>query len=356
VGKTKILLMSPFIEDRQTNMLYEELVSLDTEPHFLYFKDEIHEQNTVLFDDENKILKNKDVRDFRAVYIRSISLNVPYPVQPFTSEIEHQKYKLDYLKESSRIDMISSILSNLKENGAIIINDLSSFYYHNTKAQFYQLLHSQNVNIPPTLASNNNNDIEEFISKHRNVILKSAYGVGATKRVSDAKIDFGKIKTPVLLQKEIVGKTIRVHTVGNRAILSLEVLANDIDSRSDTFGFKIIELPRKVEKEITRINELLGIYYSAWDIILTEDGEGFLLDCNPGPYIMWIGNSFARIVLRYLAEFMKTYSESGSSEEANEAMRVSPGNFTQHFKESEHLSCKFDELTKSYQTKLRIRY
>lgn len=351
-----VLLMSPFPEDRQTNMLYEELVSVGIEPMIIYFKEEEHERNKILFDGKRKLLKDKDLSNIKAVYIRSISLNVPYPIHPHTSEIEYTKYKLDYLKESARIDTINAVLCDLKDNGALIINDLSTFYYHNSKAQFYHLLQSLNVNIPATLASNNKKDIEEFISKHQKVVMKSAYGVGATRRVSETTINFNKLKTPLLLQKEIVGKTIRVHTVGNKAVLSLEILANDIDSRSDTFGFKIIELPKKIEEEIAKINELLGIYYSAWDIILTEDGEGFLLDCNPGPYIMWIGNSYARIVLRCLAEFIKNYLKSGIIEKANETIRVSPANFTQHYKESEYLSGKFDELTKSYQDKLRMRY
>lgn len=203
--KTKVLLLSPFIEDRQTNVLYEELVALNAEPLIIYFKDEEHE-GLILFDKKHKIYKGTDLIGFDVVFIRSVSLNVPYPVHPYTSEIERAKYRVEYLKESSRIDLLHSMLSDLRDSGGLIINDLSTFYYHNTKAQFYQLLESKGVTIPATMASNEKEDILEFIEKYENVVLKSAYGVGATKRVKNLDIDFSKIKTPILFQEEIKEK------------------------------------------------------------------------------------------------------------------------------------------------------
>jgi hypothetical protein len=66
---------------------------------------------------------------------------------------------------------------------------------------------------------------------------------------------------------------------------------------------------------------MLGLHYAAWDIIEAKDGGYIYLDCNPGPYILWTGDVFSRIVMEQLAEYMIAYTRTGSIATASKAVR-----------------------------------
>ncbi|MBF0612866.1 MAG: hypothetical protein HQL55_17230, partial [Magnetococcales bacterium] len=59
-----------------------------------------------------------------------------------------------------------------------------------------------------------------------------------------------------------------------------------------------------------------------WDVLEGEDGRLFYLDCNPGPFVMWIGPQFVQVVFRQLARYLITYARTGSIQESSKA--VSP--------------------------------
>jgi hypothetical protein len=98
-------------------------------------------------------------------------------------------------------------------------------------------------------------------------------------------------------------------------------MSSDTDSRTDTRGFSVISLNENVKKEISQIEELLGIHYAAWDIIIDEDERHYLLDLNPGPYIMWIGEYLARQVMGQLARFIIAFNETNDVKKASECVR-----------------------------------
>jgi len=97
-------------------------------------------------------------------------------------------------------------------------------------------------------------------------------------------------------------------------------MAEDIDSRSDTSGFKVVELSIEQEKQVTKANKLLGWHFSAWDAIIDKNDKIYLLDGNPGPYIYWIGDHMTRLVMKELAKYMSVFSQTGNFKKADNAV------------------------------------
>jgi hypothetical protein len=132
-----------------------------------------------------------------------------------------------------------------------------------------------------------------------------------------------------MMQKRIPGDTLRVNIVGDSVVLALRVLGSGetVDSRTAPKGFDFVKLPPAEEERIVRANRALGLHYAAWDIIEAKDGNYVYLDCNPGPYILWTGPAFSRIVMEQLAEYMIAYSRTRSVSAASAAVRpYRPGN------------------------------
>jgi hypothetical protein len=151
--------------------------------------------------------------------------------------------------------------------------------------------------------------------------MKSPCGVGATRKIDERHLNrkTGLRLSPALIQKRVNGSTVRVHTIGNKVILSLKIFAKDVDSRSDTAGFEVVKLRPEHEHAIIEANNLIGIHFSAWDIIIDEKDRLHLLDCNIGPYIFWIGSYFTRLFKAEAARYLVAYAETGSLEKADAA-------------------------------------
>jgi hypothetical protein len=71
---------------------------------------------------------------------------------------------------------------------------------------------------------------------------------------------------------------------------------------------------------MVRVNRFLGLHYSAWDAIESEDGRLRVLDCNPGPFVMWLPPAARRTVFGSLARYLITFAETGDLAAASQAV------------------------------------
>ncbi len=284
---------------------------------------------------------------------------IPGNLPPYLSEYEYNIYRAKFLGENLRFKTIFSLFKILKSRGALIVNDYFCYFQHNTKAQFFQDLFRRGYSVPKFLATNDLSEALEFKRKEPNSIFKASYGVGATQDLENIEqASSQKLKlTPAFFQKKIKGNTYRVHTVGNKVILSLKILTNEVDSRSATRGFIKEEIPKKIAQEIIEVNRLYNIYYSAWDIIIDKKtGQGFLLDCNPGPYIYWIGDYYTRKVMGELAKYFKNFDKTTSLAQAEKAVKEVEVDYQQILKKSPKVNEILDFSLEKALKKLRLRY
>ncbi len=125
---------------------------------------------------------------------------------------------------------------------------------------------------------------------------------------------------PALFQQRMPGQTVRVHIVGDTVVLALRIIAEGVDSRTGHQDFEYIRLPEAEEAKIVEANRFLGLHYAAWDVILDDSGTLTYLDCNPGPFVMWIGPDFRREVFLQLAGYLIAFARTGSVQEASGAV------------------------------------
>jgi glutathione synthase/RimK-type ligase-like ATP-grasp enzyme len=185
-------------------------------------------------------------------------------------------------------------------------------------------MRAHGVPFPRTLTTNDPARAGAFVRQMRDVVVKPGIGVGATRRLREDQLSRTEeiALAPVTMQEFVTGQTCRVHVVGGTVVLSLRIINDQVDSRTRTKGFEYAKLPGETEALLVRASRLLGLHFAAWDLILADDGRAVCLDCNPGPYLMWIGPEYVRAVYCQLARYLLAYAKTHSVSEA--AASVAP--------------------------------
>lgn len=266
-----------------------------------------------------------DFEEIEAVHIRCMAVNTPVAVPPVMNESNYAELRARFLREQEYQSVARSFFAQLQARGKLVVNTLTRAYVdHDTKAQLYQKLHDAGFCVPNTLMTNDPALAQAFFDRVGDAVAKPSIGIGSTRKVSE--FDQQRLtelhKSPVLFQELIEGDTIRVHIVGNRVVLALRIISGEgqVDSRTDPQGFVYFKMPDEEEKKLVEATHFLGLHYAAWDILAAKDGRFAYLDCNPGPFILWIGQNNTRAVFEQLANMLQTYAESRSIEQAYEAV------------------------------------
>ena len=268
-----------------------------------------------------------DFTHIQAIHIRCTAPNTLPALPPVLNDVSHAEWRLQYLREQHFYSATSSFFAYLLSKGKLVVNSLTQGYIdHDSKAQFYEKLRAHGFPVPQTLTTNDPKQAEQFIQQHPATVAKPAVGVGSTRLVrAEDRLRLQELRAaPVMLQERAVGQTLRVHIVADTVVLALRIIPEEdsIDSRTGNKTFEYVKLPEEAERQIVQANRFLGLHFAAWDIIETTEGDYKYLDCNPGPFLMWIGPKFVQVVLRQLAVYMIGFAQSGCLKEASS--RVSP--------------------------------
>lgn len=277
---------------------------------------------TFYSDPERSVWNGVDFSDIRAVHIRGMSVNTPLALPAVLNEATHTELRALYLREQEYQSARISFFNRLAEQGKLVVNRLTGAYVdHDTKAQLYQKLRSAGFSAPDTLMTNDPEQALAFFNKVGKAVAKPSVSIGSTRIVSDQDIErLDELNvSPVLFQELLVGDTLRVHIVADRVVLTLRIISEEgqVDSRTNTKGFEYFRLPEEEERKIVAANRYLGLHYAAWDILETRDGGYYYLDCNPGPFILWIGDDNTHTVFTALARYLVSYANTGSLEQAS---------------------------------------
>lgn len=259
-----------------------------------------------------------DCMSIDSYYLRGTAPNTWPSLPPVMNACSFAEYRVGYYREQEIQAFGYSFFDWLASQGKLVVNPPSRYTHHNSKAQFYEHLRAEGFAVPPTLTTNDQHRFSDFVAGLGKVVVKPGIGVGSTRLLYDFQISRVEelALCPVMMQECIPGNTMRIHVVGDTMVLALKVLGDQIDSRTQPKGFEYAELPEKATEDAVRATRLLGLHFAAWDAILTPDGRAMLLDCNPGPYMMWIGQKNVHAVFRQLAGMLIRFARCGSREEA----------------------------------------
>jgi hypothetical protein len=354
----QILILSPIENDPQSVILYEEIFNQGGNPILLPFKAFSESKALDIFINDNQTTLDSDLSNVKSVFVRGISTDLPLEIPPYLSELDYLKWKAKYISENYKINTINLLLKMLELNGALIINPLMSYFQHNTKVQFNIMLRKKAVHVPATFGTNSLEFLKKKYDEDSELIIKSPSGVGATRKLSGVHLKQSKalLYTPALFQELIKGNTYRIHTVGDKVVLSLRIFAEDIDSRSDTSGFEVVELNAKHKSQVIKANKILGWKFSAWDAIINQDNEIYLLDGNPGPYIYWIGSYFTRYVMKCFAQYLVNFTSTGSLLSANRAVKPTKLQIQRIYKIDEEINSKYQPISNDWKKDLNFRH
>jgi len=265
-----------------------------------------------------------DLANTESVYIRGMAPNTLPALPPLLNPTFYSEWRTRYVREQEYQAVTYSFFELLSAGGKLVVNPLSSYVHHNSKAQFYERMRAHGIQFPRTLTTNDPARATAFVQEMHEVVVKPGIGIGSTRRFREEQLGRTQDITlaPVTMQEFVRGRTYRVHIVGDTVVLSLRIINDMVDSRTEAKGFEYAKLPEAAELDLVRANRLLGIHFAAWDIILADDGRTVCLDCNPGPYLMWIGQEFARAVCSQLARYLIAYAQTRSVAAAS--ARVAP--------------------------------
>lgn len=266
-----------------------------------------------------------DFADIRAAHIRCTSPNTLPTLPPLLNAGSYNEWRGQFLREQEYQAAAYGFFDELAARNKLVVNPLTSGYIdHNTKSQFYAKLQAWGFDVPRTLTTNDPAVAEAFIADAGEVVVKPAMGIGSTRLITPAdRRRFEEFRScPVLMQERIRGRVARVHVVADTMVLALHIHAEYVDSRTATGGFDYYAMPVVEQQRIVTATRRLGLHYAAWDLIVTDEGRHVYLDCNPGPYLLWIGPEFVAAVLTQLARYLVAYARTGSLPAA--AARVEP--------------------------------
>lgn len=315
--------------DALKNVLNEKNVN----PHV--FDIQLGGQNrpSVTIDPERLIWDGVDFSTIEVAHIRCMAINTPTAVPAIMNAANYSEMRSVFLREQEHQSVTKSFFNQMALRNKLVINTLTRAYVdHDTKAQLYQKLHDAGFCVPDTLMTNNPDLANTFFEKVGIAVAKPSIGIGSTRKVSEYDIErldeLGK--SPTLFQELIEGDTIRVHIVGDKVVLALRIISEEgqVDSRTNPLGFEYFKLPDDEEKKLVEATHFLGLKFAAWDILAAKDGRYAYLDCNPGPFILWIGKENTRAVFQRLADFMIEYTNSHSLESAYNAITPCTKSYT----------------------------
>lgn len=260
-----------------------------------------------------------DFSAIRSMYIRGMAPNALPSLPPVLNATMHAEWRHRYVRDQEYQAVAYSFFSTLQAQGKLVVNPLETYAHHNSKAQFYERMRAEGFDVPFTLTTNDPDEARAFARRWGKVVVKPGIGVGSTRILRDDQMEMLDeiVLSPTTMQEYIAGKTHRVHVVGDTVVLALKILNDEIDSRTETRGFEFAKLPEAEETKLVWANRSLGLHFAAWDVIVSESGRFSYLDCNPGPYLMWIGSGNVRAVYGRLARYMISFAETGSVAEAS---------------------------------------
>lgn len=267
-----------------------------------------------------------DFADIRALHIRCTTPRTLPTLPALLNETSHAEYRAGFLREQAFQAATYAFFAHQAARGKLVVNPLTGAYVdHESKSQLFEKLRAAGFRVPASLTTNCPETAARFVDRVGTAVVKQMGGIGSTRIVTAAERDrLDELRhCPTLFQERVVGPTLRIHIVGDRMVLALRVLADDIDSRTHTKGFEPVTLDGAEAAAIVRANRFLGLHYAAWDAIQGDDGRLTYLDCNPGPFMMWLPESYRRMVFTQLARYLVGFARTGSLEAA--AAAVLPG-------------------------------
>lgn len=199
------------------------------------------------------------------------------------------------------------------------INPIFSTYKAERKIYQFSKAREVGFKTPKTIISNNPKQLKEFVAENVNCIIKpirhglqitpsKAYSIYTSELNELSGLnDDSLLESPILIQDKIFKyRDIRSTVIGNQ-VFSVEIDTNEVDNtdwRKPELSkyYKLHQLPKHIENKMLRLHEELDLIYSAFDFILTPEGEYYFLETNPAGEWVWLERELNMPISKALIE------------------------------------------------------
>jgi hypothetical protein len=171
-----------------------------------------------------------------------------------------------------------------------VMNRAAATASNQSKPYQAQLITKAGFLSPPTLITNDPDEVRAFHARHRQVIYKSISGVRSIVRMldDDALDRLAQVRwCPVQFQRYIHGTNVRVHVVSGE-VYATRIETDRIDyryarrdgGRTDLTPWT---LPDDLAQRCVDLAARLGLELAGVDLLLGDDGGTYCFEVNPGP-------------------------------------------------------------------------
>lgn len=234
---------------------------------------------------------NYDLAKVKSVYFRRVSTVFPSSLDNNNNNFINRE----------RRDFLEGVLLSLK---AKWINPLFATIQGERKLFQLSIANKLGLKIPSTLVTNDPKKIKEFIKRKPAIIKPISHGLQVTNEKTfsiytstinqnDIQDEKQLFEVPSYIQEKIENKSdIRV-TVIDKNIFAVSIKKDndeEIDWRKPTVikSYSIISLPNEINDKLLKLNNELGLRYSAIDLIQTSDDDYIFLEVNPAGEWVWL--------------------------------------------------------------------
>ena len=288
----------------------QALTRLGARVHF-FDTSRIPEQGALSLQDGEVRADGVVLSEARAVYVKSVHLGVPlFDVESLAAR-RPKSWPERWVAERERHGLITSALRAMEASGAHFVNSVSRFELHLLKPLQGELLARAGVRVPASLTTNEPTAVRAFLEQHGDVIYKPLAGGAQVRRLTRRDLArLGALSTaPVLFQQRIEGLEYRVTVLDGAAIAAYRLPARGvIDAREVLDAAKKVKVPAAVGKACVRAAHALGLVFTSVDVRVSEDGEPFVLECNPTPSVAFYEAPAKSPILRALAAHLHAHA------------------------------------------------
>ena len=153
-----------------------------------------------------------------------------------------------------------------------------------------QLVRAHGFQIPPTLVTNDPDQVHAFHARHGRIVYKSTSAIRSIVNEwhPDDSARLARLqRLPTQFQALIPGHDVRVHVAGDRPFAS-EIASDAVDYRyAHRYGqettMRPIELPVEISERCVSLTRALGLEFSGIDLKRTPDDEWYCFEVNTSP-------------------------------------------------------------------------
>ncbi|MBE9166116.1 hypothetical protein IQ238_00730 [Pleurocapsales cyanobacterium LEGE 06147] len=185
-------------------------------------------------------------------------------------------------------DAMSAVRMLMQTGPARWVNSWQAYQFHKEKPLQLRQVQLLGVKIPPTLISNDPEQIIRFAQSHQQVISKPVYGGAHARILTDSHLEPKRLKlalsiAPITLQQYIPGTNIRSYVIAD-SVYAAEIRSNSLDFREDSETQLLpVDLPAVIQRQCLAIAQALHLEWTAIDWRKTPVGEYVFLEANPSP-------------------------------------------------------------------------